>query len=179
MYSPETVDSVSKDKIESLREETIKLGATISKLILTKDIVIEPWVQLKCRFGCSKFGKYKTCPPYTPTYKETQELMGCYEYAILVEGQPPAKQFEKMLLRIEHKANLTGFYKAFALNAGPCPLCTECDVEGTCVMPQDARPSMEACGIDVFKTVRNNGFEIKFLEHKNEYVKYFGLLLLE
>ena len=103
MYSPETVDSVSKDKIESLREESIKLGATISKLILTKDIVIEPWVQLKCRFGCSKFGKYKTCPPYTPTYKETQELMDCYEYAILVEGQPPAKQFEKMLLRIEHK----------------------------------------------------------------------------
>ena len=50
--------------------------------------------------------------------------MDCFKYAILVEGQPPAKQFEKMLLGIEHKANLAGFYKAFALNAGPCPLCS-------------------------------------------------------
>jgi len=179
MIRSESIDCINTDKIALLCEEAVKLGATFPKLISTKNIVIEPWVQLKCRFGCSKFGKYKTCPPYTPTYKETQELMDCYESAILIEGQPPAKQFEEMLLHIEHKANFAGFYKAFSLNAGPCPLCAECDVEGSCVRPQDARPSMEACGIDVFKTVRNNGFEIKFLEHKNEYVKYFGLLLLE
>jgi predicted metal-binding protein len=179
MIRSETVDCMNRDKMELLCDESVKLGATISKIVSTKSIVVEPWVQLKCRFGCSKFGKYKTCPPHTPTYKETQELMDCYESAILIEGQPPAKQFEEMLLRIEHKANFAGFYKAFALNAGPCPLCTTCDVDGSCVMPKDARPSMEACGIDVFKTVRNNGFEIRFLEHKNEYVKYFGLLLLE
>lgn len=179
MFRPEIIDNVNKYKIEELCVDAANSGATICKLISTTNIVVEPWVQLKCRFGCSRFGKYKTCPPYAPTYKETRELLDCYEYAILVEGQPPAKLFEKMLLGIEHKANLKGFYKAFALNAGPCPLCTECDVEGVCVKPQDARPSMEACGIDVFKTVRNNGFEIKFLEHKNEYVKYFGLLLLE
>mgnify|MGYP001163511971 FL=1 len=179
MIKTKTVDCINNDKIELLFDEAIKLGATFSKLIFTKSIIVEPWVQLKCRFGCSKFGKYKTCPPYTPTYKETRELMSCYESAILIEGQPPAKQFEGMLLKLEHKANLSGFYKAFSLNAGPCPLCTECDVEGTCPMPENARPSMEACGIDVFETVRNNGFEIKFLKHKTEYVKYFGLLLLE
>jgi len=179
MIKPENIDCVNSDKITLLCDETIKLGATYSKVISTKSIIVEPWVQLKCRFGCSKFGKYKTCPPFTPTYKETQELLECYESAILIEGQPPAKQFEGMLLKVEHKANLAGFYKAFSLNAGPCPLCVECDVEGSCPMPEDARPSMEACGIDVFKTVRNNGFEIKFLEHKTEYVKYFGLLLLE
>ncbi|HDY69298.1 MAG TPA: hypothetical protein ENH85_16120 [Candidatus Scalindua sp.] len=55
----------------------------------------------------------------------------------------------------------------------------ECDIDESCVKPKDARPSMEACGIDVFKTVRNNGFEIEFLEHRNEYVKYFGLLLID
>jgi len=38
---------------------------------------------------------------------------------------------------------------------------------------------MEACGIDVFQTIRNNGFTISFLEEKGEYVKYFGLLLLD
>jgi predicted metal-binding protein len=179
MIRSESVDCINKDKFTLLCDETIKLGATSSKLISTKSIIVEPWVQLKCRFGCPKFGKYKTCPPHTPTYKETLELMDCYESAILIEGQPPAKQFEEMLLRIEHKANFAGFYKAFSLNAGPCPHCAECDVEGACIKPKDIRPSMEACGIDVFKTVRNNGFEIKFLEHKTEYVKYFGLILLE
>ncbi|GJQ60062.1 MAG: DUF2284 domain-containing protein [Candidatus Scalindua sp. AMX11] len=170
---------ISDDRVEALCSALIKLGATTSRLITTESVIVEPWVQLKCRFGCSKFGKFKTCPPYAPSYKETQEILTCYKSALLIEGQPPGKDFKDMLLAIEHKANFAGFYKAFALGAGPCPLCAECNVEVSCTAPKDARPSMEACGIDVFGTVRNNGFEIKFLEHKNEYVKYFGLLLLE
>ena len=170
---------MKKDKIEALRSEAAKLGATASRLISAKSIIVEPWVQLKCRYGCPKYGKYKTCPPFTPSYKETHELLSCYETAILIEGQPPGREFKEIILGIEHKANFAGFYKAFALGAGPCPLCSECNVDDSCIKPKDARPSMEACGIDVFKTVRENGFEIDFLEHRNEYVKYFGLLLLE
>ncbi|MCP5007260.1 MAG: DUF2284 domain-containing protein [Planctomycetes bacterium] len=170
---------INDDKVEALCSTLIKLGATTSRLIVVESVIVEPWVQLKCRFGCSKFGNFKTCPPYSPTYKETRELLSSYKSALLIEGQPPGKNFKDMLLAIEHKANFAGFYKAFALGAGPCPLCTECNVSKECTLPTDARPSMEACGIDVFGTVRNNGFEIKFLEHKNEYVKYFGLLLLE
>jgi len=168
-----------RNKIEVLCDEAVKSGATASKIISTKNIVVEPWVQLKCRFGCPKFGKYKTCPPFAPSYKETRELLDCYETAIMIEGQPPGKEFKEMILSIEHKANFAGYYKAFVMGAGPCPLCAECDIDEACIKPKDARPSMEACGIDVFKTVRNSGFEIKFLEHRNEYVKYFGLLLLE
>ncbi|MDR4503269.1 MAG: DUF2284 domain-containing protein [Candidatus Scalindua sp.] len=170
---------VNDDRVEPLCSELVKLGATASRLITTESVIVEPWVQLKCRFGCSKFGKFKTCPPYTPSYKETRELLNSYKSALLIEGQPPGRDFKDMLLAVEHKANFAGFYKAFALGAGPCPLCTECTIGESCTLPTDARPSMEACGIDVFGTVRNNGFEIKFLEHKNEYVKYFGLLLLE
>ena len=170
---------MNDDSVELLRSELLKLGATASRLIATESVIVEPWVQLKCRFGCSKYGKYMTCPPYTPSYKETQELLDSYKTAILIEGQPPGRDFKDMLLGIEHRANFAGFYKAFALGAGPCPLCSECKIEETCLKPKEARPSMEACGIDVFGTVRNNGFEIKFLEHKNEYVKYFGLLLLD
>ncbi len=166
-------------KIEVLCDEAVKSGATASKVISTNSIIVEPWVQLKCRFGCPKFGKYKTCPPFAPSYKETRELLDCYKTALLIEGQPPGKEFKEMILSIEHKANFAGYYKAFVMGAGPCPLCAECDIDEACIKPKDARPSMEACGIDVFKTVRNNGFEIKFLEHRNEYVKYFGLLLIE
>jgi len=84
MIKAETVERTDEDKIALLQDEAIKLGATITKLISTQNIVVEPWVQLKCRFGCSKFGKYKTCPPYTPTYQETRELLNCYKSAILL-----------------------------------------------------------------------------------------------
>ncbi|MBT6048914.1 MAG: hypothetical protein HOG49_19120, partial [Candidatus Scalindua sp.] len=62
MIKVETIERTDEDKIALLQDEAIKLGATITKLISTQNIVVEPWVQLKCRFGCSKFGKYKTCP---------------------------------------------------------------------------------------------------------------------
>ena len=38
---------------------------------------------------------------------------------------------------------------------------------------------MEACGIDVFATVRANGLEIHTLREKEEVQNYFGLLLVE
>ncbi len=38
---------------------------------------------------------------------------------------------------------------------------------------------MEACGIDVFATVRANGLEIHTLRDKNEEKNFFGLILVE
>jgi predicted metal-binding protein len=46
-------------------------------------------------------------------------------------------------------------------------------------MPKLARPSMEACGIDVYATVHNNGFPVKVLTAKEEKANYYGLLLIE
>lgn len=48
-----------------------------------------------------------------------------------------------------------------------------------CRNTRDARPSMEGAGIDVFETVRQAGFKLRTLRDKDEYVKYFALLLLE
>jgi Predicted metal-binding protein (DUF2284). len=62
MIRSEAVDCIDKDKITLLCDEAIKLGATITKLISTKSIVVEPWVQLKCRFGCSNLGNIKPAP---------------------------------------------------------------------------------------------------------------------
>ena len=38
---------------------------------------------------------------------------------------------------------------------------------------------MEACGIDVFATVRNNGLEIHILREKGEIQNHFGLLMVD
>jgi predicted metal-binding protein len=41
------------------------------------------------------------------------------------------------------------------------------------------RPSMEACGIDVFKTLQNAGYKPKVLGDCKELVELFGLILLD
>lgn len=170
---------MSKEGYDSICKKALEKGANIAKTISVDSVVVEPWVQLKCRFGCPRYGKSKTCPPFSPDYKETRQILDCYKNAILIEGEPPGKEFKEMLINLEHEANFAGYYKAFAFSAGPCPLCGECNVDEPCRSPEKARPSMESCGIDVFKTVRNNGFEVNFLEHRTQYVKYFGLILIE
>jgi hypothetical protein len=38
---------------------------------------------------------------------------------------------------------------------------------------------MEGCGIDVFKTARDNGFPIKVVRTRDEERNIFGLILVE
>ena len=78
---------------------------------------------------------------------------------------------------IEREIFLDGYWKAFAMASGPCELCTKCGK--FCKYPEKARPSMEACGIDVFSTVRANGFPIKVVRSRKCKANYYGLILLE
>jgi predicted metal-binding protein len=48
-----------------------------------------------------------------------------------------------------------------------------------CRHGDDARPSMEACGIDVYATARGNGFAIETLDSPKCKGNYFGLVLLK
>jgi predicted metal-binding protein len=48
-----------------------------------------------------------------------------------------------------------------------------------CRHPKTARPSMESCGIDVFSTVRNNGYNIEVLNNQSDQMNRFGLVLIE
>ena len=80
---------------------------------------------------------------------------------------------------LERFAFLKGYYKAFAFHSGPCDLCAECDVEAPCCHPTEARPSMEACGIDVFATARAAGLPIDVVSGKEQQPDFYALLLLE
>jgi predicted metal-binding protein len=53
-------------------------------------------------------------------------------------------------------------------------------VEGIpCRFPAKTRPAMEACGIDVFQTARNNGFSITTLKEKSETQNLYCLMLVD
>jgi predicted metal-binding protein len=147
--------------------------------IPVEKIATAPWVRLKCRYGCEGFGKNLQCPPNGRDDLETERLLGAYKWALLLEGAPPGRQFHQRLLGLEKRAFLSGLHKAFVLGAGPCTVCDNCPGEGVCNHSDLARPSMEASGIDVYRTAEQGGLHLAPVKEKGQYVKYIGLLLLE
>ena len=141
-------------------------------------VVVAEWVSWKCRYGCPDYGRVRTCPPYAPAPERTRELLLGYERALLVEARR-SHTVRYLASALEREAFLAGFYKALGLGAGPCRLCEECRPEAPCARPEEARPSMEACGIDVFATVRANGLEVETLTEPGRVQRSFGLVLLE
>lgn len=102
-------------------------------------------------------------------------------------------KIQKTVAELERTAFLAGYYKAFGMNAMPCALCDTCiigemqkkeqavfDLDSVkCRNKEIMRPSMEACGIDVFKTLQNAGFKPRVLKDCKEMVELFGLILLD
>ena len=168
---------IPKATIKTFIRHARELGALEAKLIEAASIVTAPWVRLKCRYGCGGYNTSLCCPPHTPTYLETREVIASYQYAILIHckeiGSPTA-----IVCDLERRIFLAGFYKALGLGSGPCQLCAKCNAK-RCSHTEQARPSMEACGIDVYATVRANGYPIEVVKDYSDDANYYGLVLIE
>lgn len=163
--------------VAELAARALDLGAKAVKVVKPRDIVTGHWVRYKCQFGCGGYGESLVCPPYTPTPEETRKVLGDYRTAILFEaGRRKPKEIAVVL---EREVFLAGYYKAFGLGSGPCPLCAKCAFDKGCRHPYGARPSMEACGIDVFATARRHGFTINVVRTHKDEQHHFGLVLVE
>ena len=179
--------------VEMLRKSAKEKGANSAKLIPIKDIFVEDYVRQKCQYGCDKFARRFTCPPYAPTPHETKKILKKYNQGLLVEftglrNKGEQRNVHETMYELEREAFLNGLYKAFAYAAGPCRICGSCPAEKVenpnefskkdCKNPEKARPSMEACGIDVYRTARKAGCKINVAKEEERF-KSFGLLLLE
>jgi predicted metal-binding protein len=152
------------------------MGAKQAKIISPKTIVVAEWVRMKCKFGCSGYGQSLTCPPHSPLPEETRSALSFYKTAILVRGDAYTN-IHALIPKLEQEIFLDGYFKAFGMGAGPCQLCSRCGK--FCRHPEKTRPSMEACGIDVYSTVRANGYPIKVLKDPACRGNYYGLVLIE
>ena len=101
------------------------------------------------------------------------------EYHTAIFFQGPKGQVKKIGAALERAVFLAGNYKALALGCGPCHLCDTCAFEKGCRNPHEARPSMEACGIDVYETARKHGFTINVVRTHQDEQHYYGLVLVE
>jgi predicted metal-binding protein len=169
--------------LEDYCKKALEMGVDGAKRIDPQSVVTAEWVRMKCQFGCPGFGMSLCCPPRTPTPEVTRKVIDSYQKAILLhrrlEKAERSKVLNEMMVRLEIEIFLDGYYKAWSMGSGPCRLCKECDVTGSCKHGYEARPSMEACGIDVFKTARGNGFPIEVVRTHEEERNVFGLILVE
>lgn len=143
-----------------LLQKARNLGCVQVKMIMTKTIVLARWLRVQCQYGCPHYMTLLTCPPFTPTIEETSDLLLDYQKALLVQAADP-RRVREIVVDLEESLKSNGNSKAFALCAAPCELCEVCTVETHCEHPEAARPTLRAFGIDVSKTIANNGWNLE------------------
>jgi len=176
--SPSFIDVLSLTPLQRLKHPILNIGFDDVIEIATDSVVVTEFAKNKCAFGCSS-ANLKHCQANEIPFEETGRLLASYSRAFLIKGTPGTGDFQRKILEAERLAFTGGFHKAFAFWAGPCHICATCDLEKACLNTKNRRPSMEGSGIDVFETVRNNGETLKTLATKDEFIKYYGLLLLD
>jgi predicted metal-binding protein len=87
--------------------------------------------------------------------------------------------FAKLMSELEREAFKLGYRFAAAFAGGDCVLCQVCEgvEDGVCRHPFEARPSMEAVGVDVVATARAAGLEVEL--PAAERPTWTGMLLID
>ena len=96
-------------------------------------------------------------PPFTSDAGEMSEVLMEYENALLINASPETNAIE-IVVQLEKILKDKGYNKALALSAMPCDLCDPCTITTNCQFPEKARPTLQACGIDINETIHNNGW---------------------
>ncbi len=159
------VKNLPTDRVSASQmiQEAEALGSARAKVIPVHEIALGHWVRLRCQFGCSCFNQRHTCPTFTPTSDEMADILLNYGRAMVVEASN-SEGVHTLVLSLEARLREKGFFKAFGMGALPCNLCEVCNIESNCKYPDRARPTLQACGIDVSQTLLNIGwdFAVKF-----------------
>ncbi|MDH4122715.1 MAG: DUF2284 domain-containing protein [Thermoplasmata archaeon] len=118
---------------------------------------------------------------YDSNDKSDSYLTGtlCEELESRLDANESEKALHRLVNKLEAIAFKKGFYLSIGLIGGECLLCPECVGPSggeECRHPFEARPSMEAMGIDVIKTCEHAAMPIRLSSsHK---VRWTGLILL-
>lgn len=113
--------------------------------------------------------------------KSSRSLDGrlCEELDKTTDAVRWQKTLHGLVNSVETEAFKQGFYLAAGLTGGECSLCGECVTVQSgkpCRHPFEARPSMEAMGVDVIRTCERSGMPVKLSSKKK--VRWTGLVLV-
>jgi predicted metal-binding protein len=91
-----------------------------------------------------------------------------------------SRRMAALALQLERDLFLAGFHKAFAIAGGrPCTLQSACGRPGDCDCRELVRPGPVGCGIDVFATSANAGWQLAVLPQAGEAYHLFALVLVK
>ena len=135
----------------------------------------------------NKCGNYRTnhmCPPLVGTLDDARAQLARFDHAYLLqytevlnvsedwEGVVRTKlELHEKILELEGRLRGEGLDTVWGLIGGSCGLCIPCTAaegeprgrpEKPCTRPEDARPSMEALGIDVLAVLADLGLDNNF-----------------
>lgn len=159
-----------------LVSKSLELGAAEAVLASTDKIVFDDRSHLKCRFGCGRWGNYWTCPPNLELSSELfMKAFKNYSQAIFMKVSDP-KLGQDIAVAIEKEAMLSHDC-SFAFAMAMCVQCEECAFPEPCRFPHLARPSMDAYGIDIGKTLEPLGFKVEF-DKKGEFIPNWYVMAL-
>jgi len=159
------------------------------KWIHPRTIIVGEWVRMKCNYGCGGYGKRKTCPPYVPSVEECRKFFKEYQHGLLFHfakrfkdpemRHPWSREVNQRMLGLEREVFLSGYQKAFVFPQATCRLCKNCKGGNECRLPYQARPTLEAFGVDVYGTARMMGYPIQVVKDYQDEMNRYGLLLVE
>ncbi|MBT3319512.1 MAG: DUF2284 domain-containing protein [Clostridia bacterium] len=124
----------------------------------------EPSLLAMCaQNACGYYGTNWTCPPGSGELEDLKKKILSYKEGVLVQKMYTLEDsfdFEGMMagsadfntLFYDMMDYLSGEIgdKFYSLKAGSCDLCEQCTYpDAPCIIPDKARPSIEACGINV------------------------------
>jgi len=166
------------DRYKALVDKAVELGAGEARIMDASEIAFDPRSFIKCRFGCRRWGRYWTCPPHMALSQETfMEAFGRYHKAIMIKSSDP-KVGQEVTVAIEKEAMIQhGMGFAFALVL--CVQCDECAYPEPCRYPHLARPSMDAYGIDIGKTLEHTDFKVEFDKEGKLLPAWYSMVLLD
>jgi len=196
---------LSKQKLEHLTQEAIRLGATSSAIISSKEIQVKDDLAAICNgeYTCPNYGLAASCPPYVAGPAGFRKWQKQSKYSITVKIELPTsvmfsderngvmQLLHQIVSAVEQKAIEMGCKNSKGFAGGSCKELFCDDQETCCVVAENkpcrhievARPSMSGFGIDVTQLMLSSGWPAQRAENKNSADKndtswVAGLILL-
>ena len=174
---------------QELIDIALDAGANKAAIISVKDIVLSASFRDICATNsCGKYGCCWMCPPDIGDIDALMAQVRGYQHGLLYQSISEIEDsfdIEGMMEAGEKHAWLSQRIEAFLmpllekhlhLTCGGCRLCERCaKLDGLpCRKPEQALPSMEGYGIDVYNTCKPTS--LKYINGQNT-VTYFGIVL--
>lgn len=177
---------------QALIDLAVLEGAARAEVISGEQIVLSASFRDICASNaCGKFGRCYMCPPDVGDIESLMEKVRAYPRALVYQSISPLEDsfdYEGMVeagsghaqLSQRIEGGLEGLIPGgyLHLTCGGCRLCEPClKQEGLpCRFPDQALPSVESYGIDVYNTVR--GTQLKYINGQNT-VTFFGMVMFD